>query len=934
MKNLYSFLRTIAFILTYQMIGIVSVFGQNFTNSQLKNAKLINPTSLQFGPDGKLYVSQQDGLIKVFTIEKQGPNNYTATSTETITLVKDIPNHNDNGTFFPGNKRQVTGILVEGDAQNPIVYVSSSDSRIGAGSFGDVNLCTNSGIISKLYKENGQWKKIDLVRGLPRSEENHATNGMVKHGNKLLVCQGGGTNAGAPSANWTFITEYALAAAILIVDLTAIEAMETKMDSTGKHPYKYDIPTLDDPTRPNRPDGSDIYDPWGGNDGLNQAKIVPGGPVQIFAGGFRNPYDIVITKHPNRSGRIYSIDNGPNRTWGGYPVKENGTVTNKYPEGEPGTNTVMNLDGLEYIGNINTYKPGDYYAGHPTPIRANPSGAGLFTHDPVNGGAWRNDNSNPKFPLPVDWPPVPESMKDPREADFYDAGTPDDKSLIYFEESTNGMCEYLYSKNGLYGNILAAGYGGEIYIIKMTDNPTTVLNNKTANRINLDKGWKLGDVKPLDITAQADGEIFEGTIWVASWNKGRIDIFEPSDHLACNSGPNSPNDDDNDGYSNHEETLNGTDPCNGADKPSDYDGDLISDLIDDDDDNDGIKDIYDLYVLDKDNGLTTYIPTHYALFNYDPGIGFFGLGFTGLMSNYKTDYLEMFDSKNMVAGGAAGALTIEGVTEGDAFENINTQMNAFQFGVKCDKTSGTYVVSSAILPTYFNSTTPKDDQSQGVYIGNGDQDNYVKLVLNANGGKGGIALVSEFNGKATTVQQDLPKPGLLNKPIVFQFFVDPVNAIIYPKYRIDNTDYSFDPITVEGRVKGAIQRGDTALAVGIISTSRNSNEEFYATWDYIEVKPAVISSIKWKNSSSITDILAYPNPAKETINISFANKTSQNCAIKILNNLSQLSKETLVKTGNNGQDFSVDISDLEPGVYFIQLITEDSKMATFKFIKQ
>ncbi len=31
-------------------------------------ASLVNPTSLQFGPDGKLYVSQQNGLIKVLTI--------------------------------------------------------------------------------------------------------------------------------------------------------------------------------------------------------------------------------------------------------------------------------------------------------------------------------------------------------------------------------------------------------------------------------------------------------------------------------------------------------------------------------------------------------------------------------------------------------------------------------------------------------------------------------------------------------------------------------------------------------------------------------------------------------------------------------------------------------------------------------------------------
>lgn len=934
MKNLYRFLRTASFILICPMISLVNVFGQNFTNSQLKNINLVNPTSLQFGPDGKLYIAQQDGQIKIATIQRNGPNDYTATSTETITLVRDIPNHNDDGTYAPGKKRQVTGILVEGDAANPIIYITSSDSRIGAGSFGDVNLCTNSGVISKLYKENGKWTKIDLVRGLPRSEENHATNGLVKYGNQLLVCQGGGTNSGAPSALWTYITEYALSAAILSVDLATIEALPTKTDSTGKNPYKYDIPTLDDPTRPNKPDGTDIYDPWGGNDGLNQTKIVPGGPVQIYAGGFRNPYDIVVTKHPLRSGRIYSIDNGPNRNWGGYPVKENGTVTNKYPAGEPGSLTVGNFDGLEYIGNINTYQPGAYYAGHPTPIRANPSGAGLFTNDSVHGSKWRNDNSDPNFPLPVDWPPVPESMKDPREADYYDSGTDADKSLIYFEQSTNGMCEYLYSGNSMYGDILAVGYEGDIFRIKTSDDPKVILNGKKANRVNLDKGWSIGDAKPLDITAQADGEIFEGSIWIASWGKSRIDIFEPGGAIECTSGPNSPNDDDQDGYSNDEETKTGTDPCNGADKPTDFDGDLKGDLIDDDDDNDGVKDLVDLYVRDKDNGLSTTIPTHYALFNYDPGTGFFGLGFTGLMSNYKTDYLNMYDPYNMVAGGAAGALTLEEVTPGDAYEDINTQMNGFQFGINVDKNTGTFAISAAILPSYFNATTPIDDQSQGIFIGNGDQDNYIKLILTSNGGKGGVALVTEEDGKATTIQNDLPTPNIPTEAIVFQFYVDPATAIVYPKYLIGNTLYSFDPVTASGKTKGAIQRSDTSLAVGIISTSRNSNTSFNATWDYIEVEPAIINSIKWGNSSSASDIHAYPNPTKDIINISLKDKTSQNCTIKIFNNMSQSIKETTMSYGNNGLDFPVNVSDLEPGVYFMQLINGDAKSATLKFIKQ
>ena len=60
-----------------------------------------------------------------------------------------------------------------------MLYVSSSDPRIGAGpNLGDTNLDTNSGVISRLTRTPQGWEKVDLVRGLPRSEENHATNGM------------------------------------------------------------------------------------------------------------------------------------------------------------------------------------------------------------------------------------------------------------------------------------------------------------------------------------------------------------------------------------------------------------------------------------------------------------------------------------------------------------------------------------------------------------------------------------------------------------------------------------------------------------------------------------------------------------------------------------------------------------------------------------
>jgi hypothetical protein len=185
--------------------------------------------------------------------------------------------------------------------------------------------------------------------------------------------------------------------------LNALSAMSVKTDAYGQN-YLYNLPTFNDPnpTRAHNADGTDVHDPFGGNDGLNQAKLVPGSPVQIYSPGFRNIYDLVITRAPNREGRMYTFDNGANNGWGGYPKNEgaSGTVTNQYVDGEPGT--VNNLDHLHLITG-----PG-FYGGHPNPIRANPSGAGRFYFDNSKPpGSEKTFSAQPT----VDWPPVSVSSR-------------------------------------------------------------------------------------------------------------------------------------------------------------------------------------------------------------------------------------------------------------------------------------------------------------------------------------------------------------------------------------------------------------------------------------------------------------------------------------------------------------------------------------------
>ena len=879
----------------------VQAQGISFGSSGLAGESSTNPTSLQFGPDGRLYVAQVNGLVKSYVVARNAANDYVVTGTETITLIQGIPNHNDDGTAAAGEtERQITGILVAGTATNPVLYVSSSDPRIGAGGGGnDLGLDTNSGIVSRLTCAGGlapdgasclQWEMVHLVRGLPRSEENHAVNGLQlsPDGNTLYLAVGGHTNAGGPSNNFAFTTEYALSAAVLAIDLPAIEALGIKTDSEGQQ-YYYDLPTLDDPTRPNANgiddpstpgyDGVDPGDPWGGNDGLNQAKVIPGGPVSLYATGFRNLYDIVLTE----SGRMYGVDNGANGNWGGYPeYEESYDCTNNALPGEPGSTgdgpdpatyppgiqlhdglngtvasdgsadaKVNNKNGLHLI-------PQGYYGGHPTPIRGNPAGAGLY----YNGTFFAAGSPN----LPADWPPVPASVANPIECDFQNSGV-DDGALANYGPSTNGITEYTASNfsGALQGNLLMAGFKNTAPIYRATLNASgDVVTNCTGSQgVPANCGETLFEgfgSQPLDVVAQGDADPFPGTVWAATYGADFITVFEPADYdggnvPTCDGTYDDTIDEDADGYTNADEIDNSTDPCSAGSQPADNDGTLAadgfkdSDLNDPDDDDDSVADVDDAFAIDNTNGTTTSLPIVYNLFNETPGVNvsFFGLGFTGFMTNGSTDYLNQFidsdvdDPCAIVAGGTAGLLTYC-ATAGDAFGGTNSQDNGLQFGIDVDAQTGPFTVRSQINSPFFDGVNPADFQSQGIYLGTGDQDNYLKLVLRGSGGVNGLQVLLENAGVTTLNNYTVPDI-LLADGIELLFKADPVAGTVQPAYALDDgiTIDLGGPIPLSGDLLAALQGTyeiapgvPSALAVGTIATSRGG-AGFSATWDFFTV---------------------------------------------------------------------------------------------------
>ena len=433
---------------------------ENFSSSVLEGASSRLPTSLQFGPDGRLYVAQQDGRIKVYSVRRLGPNRYRVTATEVIDAVRAIPNHNDDGRLAPNvQDRQVTGILVTGLPSAPEIYATSSDPRIGGGEkLEPTDADTNSGVLSLLTRTDRGWQRRDLVRGLPRSRENHSTNGLAidRARQTLYVAQGGNVNKGAPSSHFGVLPQYALSSAVLSIDLRAI-GMET-----------YNLPTLDD-------GDSGSHDPFGGDDGQNQARLVPGGPVQLHATGFRNPYDVVLT----RKGQMFVVDNGANAGWGDVPAG----CTNARREG--GT---YELDTLHHVSERG------YYGGHPNPIRGSR----------VNVFGGRNES--------------PIESVNSRECEFIPIS---ERGIAHFVGSTNGLTEYSAGNldGALLGDLLTVSFDGTVSRLELNEDGTEVDRKETFR--------KLPGI-PLDIVAEGDADPFPGTIWIVSHTTGGITVSSPT----------------------------------------------------------------------------------------------------------------------------------------------------------------------------------------------------------------------------------------------------------------------------------------------------------------------------------------------------------------------------------------------------------------------
>ncbi|MGF1566479.1 MAG: malectin domain-containing carbohydrate-binding protein [Nodosilinea sp.] len=734
-------------------------------------------------------------------------------------------NHNDDGSLQPSiGNRQVTGLLTAGTAANPVLYISSSDPRISTNA--DTNLDTNSGIVTRVTWTGTNWVAVDILRGLPRSEENHANNGMVlsADGTKLYLAVGGNTNNGAPSSFFSYTAEYALSGTILEIDLVALNSLPILTDSDGTQingtasarQYIYDFPTLDDPNVPNvtggvgeDANGLDENGPFGGRDGLNMAILPADAPVRIYADGFRNHYDLVL----RADGKLYTVDNGSNGGLGGNPLIVNGEAVNTPVNGGTGDPEPLFL-----------VQDGQYY-GHPNPTRAN------------QNQAWTVYNNSGTVDTTVTVNTVPDiSALVPASVNIADGflidpskftgnatrlaqsgvripfNSPSSPSLVELGSSSNGLVEYTGNAYGgaLNGALLVAQFNNTVTLLNVNNAGTGLeplidpgldglLGTADDTVADADGVYTLitGLATPLDVTTGPNG-----SIWVAEIGGNFIKAYKP-----------------------------------GATPPSN------------DIDNDGILNAVDPFGRDASNGTSvTLSPGQTLVWDFDPNqdnnrpgpVGF-ATGLTGVMSNGSTDPEVFFNSASTLPGqnikldnvkfataAGGGTTVIEYVSNGDALGAANNGEYLFHTGFKLAPTIDTFTVKWSVV----NPLLTGPNQQIGGYIGTGDQSNYLKIVATANPA-GEIQILLE-NNNAVVTQTFLQADDLFTVPadkqIFFELEINPTAATATPKITYEtagaNKAVTGSPISLSGTAvlntilgNNTVQGQTTGLAVGLYSSN-------------------------------------------------------------------------------------------------------------------
>ncbi len=119
----------------------------------------------------------------------------------------------------------------------------------------------------------------------------------------------------------------------------------------------------------------------------------------------------------------------------------------------------------------------------------------------------------------------------------------------------------------------------------------------------------------------------------------------------------------------------------------------------------------------------------------------------------------------------------------------------------------------------------------------------------------------------------------------------------------------------------------TATGTGNSIETASETEEISVSTS--EVAPGVNEN---NASQKINKLMTYPNPARSELQVSFESATDQKVQIVLMEAKGEVVKAPVVM--HNNEQISIGLTDLLPGIYMLQMITEDGQVTTRRIVKQ
>lgn len=439
------------------------------------------PTSMVWGPDNRLYVTELFGTIHAITLDA----NQQVISDEVITTL---------------GSRLTLGITIDplSTPDNVVLWVGHSSPSVDNGQ-------VNSSIVSRLSGP-GFTTKEDIITGLPRAKANHAINSLhFGPDGRLYIAMGGNTGAGAANtANSEFGSraEQPLSAALLVADVRA-----PGFDGSCATPeLSYGPPPCD---------------------------------VQVYSSGLRNTYDFVW--HSN--GFLYAPDNGlgvtgtfppsPTPPCEGFGNPASWTSGGHNPGEQP--DVLNRLEPGKYYGHPNPYrnecvfKDGSYQ-GVPAPSNYVPPIYNLGEHRSSNAIIEYQSNA------------FSGSLQGELLITNYSVGdditrvrlSPDGFTVVDAKQLVGGFDDPLP---------LVEGPGGVLYVGEFGGNKVTALTPDVPDTGPLG-GWETkasGPAQLLDVAGTAlDGKLYVVAGKTSSNPQRTMYIYDPAAD-SWSQGPSLPN---------------------------------------------------------------------------------------------------------------------------------------------------------------------------------------------------------------------------------------------------------------------------------------------------------------------------------------------------------------------------------------------------------